>query len=405
MKTAAVPSLGSASAGPRAPTALDTRATLNDGNSFDRQLDVARQQQGPSDQSSMSGERAASFARPSPAHAQKPSTQPADSQKASKGATTATSSTASTESAGKSKSASAPRKESADSQAKAAHPGQDDAAALAGAATLAGAMLALLPTAAAALKPAMAGAADGSLAATKAGTADGSAAATKAGAGNGVFGAIDPQTAALMQTGQAANAAAAAPTNTAAGSDELLAATATGLPSLELGKHAKTGLDQATSMLAATSSAATPLTPMLVVRAPVGSQAFHQELGQQVAWLGGQAGEAVKQASIRLHPQDLGQLDVKISMNQGKVDVVFNAQHPAAVTAVQQTLPQLNHLLAQHGLSLGHAEVGQQQNHSARQNDSHQGSASRSADIDDMQTQGISMPVSVSSVGLLDAFA
>jgi flagellar hook-length control protein FliK len=395
MTTAAVTSPGSTSAGPRAPTALDTRATLNDGSSFDRQLDVARQQQGPGDQSSMPAERAASFARPAPAQSQKSSAEPAESQKADKGSTTATSSTASTESPGKSKSADASRKDTADSPAEAAHPMQDDAAALAGAATLAGAMLALLPTAAAALKPAVAGAADGSVATTKAG----------AGNGNVVAGALDQQAAALLQTGDAANAAAAAPANTSAVSDGLLAATATGLPSLELGKHARTGIDQATSMLAATSSAATPLPPMLVVRAPVGSQAFHQELGQQVAWLGGQAGEAVKQASIRLHPQDLGQLDVKISMNQGKVDVVFNAQHPAAVTAVQQTLPQLNHLLAQHGLSLGHAEVGQQQNHSAGQHDSRQGSASLAADIDDMQTQGISMPVSISSVGLLDAFA
>jgi len=76
-----------------------------------------------------------------------------------------------------------------------------------------------------------------------------------------------------------------------------------------------------------------------------------------VAWLGGQG---IKQARIRLHPEELGSLDVKVSVTHGRVDVVFSAQHPAAVAAVQQSLPQLDQMLAQHGLSLGHAEVGQQ---------------------------------------------
>jgi flagellar hook-length control protein FliK len=86
--------------------------------------------------------------------------------------------------------------------------------------------------------------------------------------------------------------------------------------------------------------------------------AFAQELGDQIAWLGGQN---IQQARIRLHPEDLGQLDVKVSVEHGKVDVAFAAQHPGAVAAVQQTLSQLDAMLAHHGLSLGHAEVSQQQ--------------------------------------------
>jgi flagellar hook-length control protein FliK len=90
---------------------------------------------------------------------------------------------------------------------------------------------------------------------------------------------------------------------------------------------------------------------------PVGNTGFAQELGQQVAWLGGQE---VKEARIRLRPEELGQLDVKVSVGEhGRVDVSFTAQHPAAVTAVQQTLGQLDLMLAGHGLSLGQAQVGQ----------------------------------------------
>jgi flagellar hook-length control protein FliK len=46
-------------------------------------------------------------------------------------------------------------------------------------------------------------------------------------------------------------------------------------------------------------------------------------------------------------------------MDGGKVNVAILAQHPAAVHAVQQTLSQLDTMLAHHGLSLGQADVGQ----------------------------------------------
>ena len=56
--------------------------------------------------------------------------------------------------------------------------------------------------------------------------------------------------------------------------------------------------------------------------------------------------------------------------HSGQVDVTFAAQHPAAVHALQQTLPQLDALLAQHGLSLGQADVGQRQSGSDGQSGS-----------------------------------
>ena len=84
------------------------------------------------------------------------------------------------------------------------------------------------------------------------------------------------------------------------------------------------------------------------------------------------------------------------------MDVVFSAKHPAAVTAVQQSLPQLDHMLAQHGLSLGHAEVGQQQS-----GDGHaRGEGRDAAAVDEIgEVQGASLPLAASRVGLLDAFA
>lgn len=148
---------------------------------------------------------------------------------------------------------------------------------------------------------------------------------------------------------------------------------------------------------------ATPPPHALAMQSTVGTPAFAQELGQQVAWLGGQD---IKEARIRLHPEDLGPLDVRVSVKQDHVDVSFIAQHPQAVHAVQQTLGQLDTLLAHHGLSLGHAEVGQ----GSRGNESGQGASSGAAraNTDDSQESSglaaVAAPV-IKAIGLLDTFA
>ncbi|WP_162258356.1 flagellar hook-length control protein FliK [Frateuria sp. Soil773] len=154
------------------------------------------------------------------------------------------------------------------------------------------------------------------------------------------------------------------------------------------------------SLPAAVAHAAVPDAHVLGMTSAAGTPAFAQELGQQVAWLGGQE---LKQARIRLHPEEFGQLDVKVSVTHGQVDVTFAVQHPAAVHAVQQTLAQLDTLLAQHGLSLGHAEVGQQQAR-GEQSQGRSGGGNALGGDDDM---GLAAPVSPApaALGLLDTFA
>ncbi len=150
-------------------------------------------------------------------------------------------------------------------------------------------------------------------------------------------------------------------------------------------------------MLSAPAPAA-PGAPISVpISAPPGGPGFAQELAQQVTWL---VGQDTKQARIRLHPEELGSLDLKISVNHGRVDVVFHAQHPGAVTAVQQSLPQLDQMLSQHGLSLGNSEVGQ---HDRGDQSGHGGRGDRASGID--EAHDVILVTPASQVGLLDAFA
>jgi len=121
-----------------------------------------------------------------------------------------------------------------------------------------------------------------------------------------------------------------------------------------------------------------------------------------VTWLGGQD---VKEARIRLHPEDLGELDVKVSVKQDHVDVAFIAQHPQAVHAVQQTLSQLDSMLAHHGLSLGQAHVGQGNTGQGSGQPASSGGSSAGGLAEGVgELVSIAAPV-VKAVGLVDMFA
>jgi flagellar hook-length control protein FliK len=244
-----------------------------------------------------------------------------------------------------------------------------------GAAALVGAMLALIgPAAGKVLAPAAAAAP----------TPSGKPVAAAAGA---------PM---LLQVG---DAAAMAVTTSVAGTAmpaQLLAADGVSLSPKSGRDSVRT--DATSALILSAPPAAVHTAPVSVpIAAPAGSHAFAQELGQQVSWF---VGQDVKHARIRLHPEELGSLDLKISVNHGRVDVVFHAQHPGAVTAVQQSLPQLDQMLAQHGLSLGNTEVGQHDRGEHAGNGSHGDGV---AEIDEVHGPGLTTPVS--QLGLLDAFA
>lgn len=152
-----------------------------------------------------------------------------------------------------------------------------------------------------------------------------------------------------------------------------------------------------------------PVTPAagthtLSVNAPVGSSGFAKELGHQVTWLSGQE---IKQAQIKLNPQDLGPLDVKVSIEHGRVDVAFMTQHAATATAVQQGLDQLHQMLGGQGLSLGHTSVGQHASQQQFADQQRQSSGASTSGDDGDQAGGSSAGETLKrvAIGLVDAFA
>ncbi len=94
-----------------------------------------------------------------------------------------------------------------------------------------------------------------------------------------------------------------------------------------------------------------------LVSVPVRDPAWAEQIGERVLLM---AGRQMTSAEIRLTPAELGPLRVQVSVDDGAANVTFQAQHAVTRDAIEQALPRLRELLAENGLSLGQASVGEQ---------------------------------------------
>lgn len=94
-----------------------------------------------------------------------------------------------------------------------------------------------------------------------------------------------------------------------------------------------------------------------LISVPVRDRGWGEQIGERVLMM---AGNQMKSAEIRLTPAELGPLRVQVSVDDGAANVTFQAQHAVTREAIEQALPRLRELLAENGLSLGQASVGEQ---------------------------------------------
>jgi flagellar hook-length control protein FliK len=87
---------------------------------------------------------------------------------------------------------------------------------------------------------------------------------------------------------------------------------------------------------------------------PVGTQAWADELGNRVTLL---ATGGHQSASLKLNPEHLGPLEVRISIRDDQASVWFGAAHADTRAAIEHALPRLREQFASQGLSLTDAGV------------------------------------------------
>ncbi|MEN5427691.1 flagellar hook-length control protein FliK [Stenotrophomonas pennii] len=96
----------------------------------------------------------------------------------------------------------------------------------------------------------------------------------------------------------------------------------------------------------------------------LGQEGFDEAISARVGWL---AEQKIGHAHIRISPDHMGTIDVRLQMDGDKVHASFSSPHVEVRHALESTLPRLRELLGEQGFQLAHADVGQQQQGDAGQ--------------------------------------
>lgn len=109
---------------------------------------------------------------------------------------------------------------------------------------------------------------------------------------------------------------------------------------------------QATAQLA-TKAAESALAPVFI-QEPQAAQQLKERVMYQV-------GQKIQSAEVRLAPEELGSVQIKLNMQQEQLSVQFVVQQVQAKEALEQQMPRLRELLQQQGVELMDSQVSQQQ--------------------------------------------
>ncbi|MGP6378749.1 flagellar hook-length control protein FliK [Yersinia bercovieri] len=150
--------------------------------------------------------------------------------------------------------------------------------------------------------------------------------------------------------------------------------------------------------------------------AQLGSQEWQQSLGQQVVMF---SRNGQQSAELRLHPQELGALQISLKMEDNQAQLHFASAHSQVRAALEAAMPSLRSALAESGIQLGQSSVGsegqwQQAQQQSQQNQ--QGFAARNqptygdtASVDALASTPLVTPAALQSLangsGGVDIFA
>jgi len=129
------------------------------------------------------------------------------------------------------------------------------------------------------------------------------------------------------------------------------------------------------------------------------SPEFGDALGAKLSWM---AERHIGHAEIRLSPDNLGAVDVRVHLNGDRVRAEFNAANPDVRQAITDHIPRLRDMLSRHGFDLAESHVG---NGSQQQNSPSGRPDFGSASLDDEATLPAPHIPAFTHNGILDAFA
>ncbi|MCL2899834.1 flagellar hook-length control protein FliK [Brenneria tiliae] len=180
-----------------------------------------------------------------------------------------------------------------------------------------------------------------------------------------------------------------------AGNTALSAATARSSESISANTAGNTSplIPPPSQILSATAPAAsTVATSTAMLNAQMGSEAWHQTLGQQIILF---ARDGQQNARLRLHPEELGSLQISLTLNNdNEAQLHFVSAHSQVRAALEAALPHLRTSLAESGIDLGQASVGSESSQSWAQ-DQQTSDSGFVQQSDGTSSEGLATPLNV----------
>lgn len=156
-------------------------------------------------------------------------------------------------------------------------------------------------------------------------------------------------------------------------------------------------LTTGTTATATKPAAAALASPALAMPAEPGT-GFDDAFGARIGWL---ADQRIGRAEIRVTPEHLGAIDIRLQIDGSRVTAEFNSTQADVRQALEASVGRLRDLLGQQGLQLAQADVGQRGSDNRGGADHH-----RTDDADvEIETVDLSTATMIRSRGLLDEYA
>jgi len=141
------------------------------------------------------------------------------------------------------------------------------------------------------------------------------------------------------------------------------------------------------------------------VELPVSPGAWADKVNDKIIWL---ANQKIQFAEIHLNPQDLGPMEVKISVQNDQATVTFNSQHQGVRELLELNVNRLREMMSENGVDLAHVDVSDQSSQQQPDDEEEGGVAAQSGDGDDELSglsEGGSITDAISLNNLVDYYA
>ena len=110
---------------------------------------------------------------------------------------------------------------------------------------------------------------------------------------------------------------------------------------------------------------------------PLSHPNWNDDLGERIVWMNNRN---ISSAEIRMNPQHMGPITVRIDMNQDQATIAFTAQNADVRTALESAIPKLRDMLSSQNVNLADVNVSQQSSTNSDSNRSQQQTAQMAAD-------------------------